>query len=40
MREEAALPYWWYDADRADELERAMRDGGFLPTVPETVDVD
>lgn len=38
MREEAALPYWWYDADRADELERAMRDGGFLPTVPETIE--
>ena len=38
MREEAALPYWWYDADRADELERAMGDGGFLPTVPETVE--
>ena len=38
MREEAALPYWWYDADRADELEHAMRNGGFLPTVPETVE--
>ena len=40
MREEAALPYWWYDADRADELERAMRNGAFLPTVPETVEGD
>lgn len=38
MREEAALPYWWYDADRADELERAMRNGAFLPTLPETVE--
>ena len=40
MREEAALPYWWYDADRADELERAMSADGFLPTVPETVGVE
>lgn len=40
MREEAALPYWWYDADRADELERAMRNGAFLPTVLETVEGD
>ena len=37
-REEAVLPYWWYDADRADELEWAMRNDAFLPTVPETVE--
>ena len=36
-REESALSYWWYDADRAEELERAVSQGGFLPAVPETV---
>ena len=36
-REESALSYWWYDADRADELNRAMANGDFLPSVPETV---
>ena len=37
QKEESALPYWWYDADRADELERAMSVDGFLPTLPESV---
>lgn len=39
-REEAALSYWWYDIDKADELFRAIRSGGCLPSVPETVDFD
>ena len=34
-REEAILVYWWYDEDRAEELGRAMDDGGFLPMVAE-----
>ena len=34
-REESVLSYWWYDEDRADELERAIREDGFLPTVAE-----
>ncbi len=34
-REESVLPYWWYDEDRAEELERAMKTGGFLPMVAE-----
>ena len=37
-REESVLSYWWYDEDRADELNRSMSTDGFLPTVPETVD--
>ena len=37
-REESALVYWWYDEDRAEELERAIRSDGFLPAVPETVN--
>ncbi|MBO7720891.1 MAG: ABC transporter substrate-binding protein [Kiritimatiellae bacterium] len=36
-REESVLPYWWYDEDRAEELERSISGGGFLPEVPETV---
>ena len=36
-REESVLSYWWYDADRAEELERTMSSGGFLPPVPEEV---
>ena len=36
-REDGALPYWWYDVDRADELERAMSADDFLPSVPESV---
>ena len=37
-REESVLAYWWYDADRAEELSRAMSGGGFLPTIAETVE--
>ncbi len=36
-REESVLTYWWYDEDRADELDLAMKDDGFLPSVPESV---
>ena len=36
-REESVLPYWWYDADRAEELADAMSRDGFLPSVPEEV---
>lgn len=35
QKEEAVLPYWWYDADRVEELERAMETDGFLPAVAE-----
>ena len=35
QKEEAVLPYWWYDEDRAEELERAIREDGFLPKVAE-----
>ena len=38
-REESALAYWWYDEDRAAELDRAIRENGFLPTLPETVSI-
>lgn len=33
--EESLLPYWWYDADRVEELERVMEADGFLPAVAE-----
>ena len=36
-REETLLQYWWYDADRAEELKDSMSSDGFLPPVPETV---
>ena len=36
-REESVLSYWWYDRDRAEELDDAVSRGGFLPTVTETV---
>ena len=39
-REDSALSHWWYDADRAEELERAARGGTCLPAVPELVDYD
>ena len=35
QKEEAVLPYWWYDEDRAAELEQAMKADGFLPMVAE-----
>ena len=39
-REESLLAYWWYDVDRTEELDEAVSSGGFLPSVPETVDFD
>ena len=36
-REESVLAYWWSDEDRVAELDRAMKNDGFLPSVPETV---
>jgi len=36
-REESVLAYWWYDADRAAELERSMSENGFLPKIQEDV---
>ena len=29
--EDAVLSYWWYDQDRMDELERAVKEGKCLP---------
>lgn len=40
MNEEAVLTYWWYDEDRARELEEAMAHHRCLPSVPERVDYD
>ena len=39
-REEDTLVYWWYDPDKAEELDRAVSHGGFLPAVPVEVDFD
>ena len=36
-REESVLNYWWYDADKARELDDSIRRGGFLPNIPEVV---
>ena len=38
--EEDVFTYWWYDEDKAKELEKAMSDGTFLPSVPLVVDYD
>ena len=38
--EEAVLSYWWYDSDKAEELDRAKTEGAFLPSVPVAVDYD
>lgn len=38
--EESVLSYWWYDPDKAAELERARSSGAFLPAVPVEVDFD
>ena len=38
-REESVLSYWWYDEDRAAELEHAIKTNGFLPSISETVRV-
>ena len=34
------LTYWWYDFDRAEELDEAIEKGKYLPSVPEKVDYD
>jgi len=39
-RERASLVYWWYDDDRARELDDAIGRGGFLPQVPEETRFD
>jgi microcin C transport system substrate-binding protein len=39
-REEDSLIYWWYDADKAEELFSAIRSRTCLPNVPEVVDFD
>ena len=36
-REESVLTYWWYDEDRAEELNQAIKNAGFLPVVSEQV---
>ena len=38
--EEAIFTYWWYDADKARELEAAISSHGCLPSVPERVEFD
>ena len=38
--EEAVLTYWWYDEDRAAELEEAIKNHTCLPDVPEDVVFD
>ena len=39
-REQAALTYWWYDADKAEELERAVSGRSCLPQLTERVEFD
>jgi microcin C transport system substrate-binding protein len=39
-KEDGVLLYWWYDADRADELKRAMEQKSCLPSVPLRVEFD
>ena len=38
--EESILTYWWYDADRDDELKASMDKGTCLPSVPLRVSYD
>ena len=38
--EEAVLTYWWYDNDKAQELQDAKRNNAFLPSVTVEVDFD
>ena len=38
--EECILSYWWYDKDRAQELDTAMKNHTCLPAVPLEVDFD
>ena len=35
--EDGVLTYWWYDEDRAEELERAVKAGTCLPAVPVNI---
>ena len=39
-REEDILSYWWYDPDRAAELDDSISSRGFLPTLPVEVRYD
>ena len=34
------LAYWWYDEDKARELDEAVDARSFLPSVPLRVDFD
>jgi microcin C transport system substrate-binding protein len=38
--EDGVLTYWWYDADRAEELALAMERKMCLPAVKECIDYD
>jgi len=38
--EECILSYWWYDEDRAEELDAAMKNHTCLPAVPLEVSFD
>lgn len=38
--EEGVLTYWWYDSDKAEELDIAKSKNGFLPKVSVNVDFD
>ena len=38
--EESVLAYWWYDEDKARELDEAVDARSFLPSVPLRVDFD
>lgn len=35
-----ALTYWWYDKDRVEELDEAVKGGKYLPSVKEEVRYD
>ena len=39
-REDSVLTYWWYDLDRAEELDAAVKNRTCLPDVPEKVSFD
>ena len=39
-REDSVLAYWWYDDDRARELDAAIRKDGFLPCIGEVTTFD
>lgn len=38
--ESAIFTYWWYDTDKADELDKAVSEGSFLPAVKYEVEYD